>query len=173
MSLFTKDEMYWTVGDHKALLSYVQKYKPKTVLEFGPGGSTYAYLESGVESIDTCEDNLKYLESARIRFRDYPHVSVYHYTYPHPMAQQIISVRDCDSRYYDMAFIDGPHTVEDRDLTVVYALRHAKVVIVPGEGRPHFRVMVDRLAEILDREIVWAETCPYTCHMAEITCKTS
>lgn len=113
-----------------------------SVLEFGPGGSTFAFIEAGARSIVTCEHDDHWLEKAKERFESYPQVLVLPYR-----NEPQVTVEGIGGWHFDLAFVDGPpgnrHRVEQpgqegksRLNTLLYALERAPVVLLHDAHRP-------------------------------------
>lgn len=74
----------------------------KSCLEFGPGISTLALIEAGVERIVTCEHDPEWLERAKEQFKPFPQVTVI------PYLDEPIATADLGSERFDFAFVDSP-----------------------------------------------------------------
>jgi hypothetical protein len=122
----------------------------KSVLEFGPGFSTYALIEAGVPRILCCEYLEKWADIARERFKDYPQVEVI------PYVDASVATADIVGEF-DLAFVDSPkgyagarviHPGQEdcsRFNTCLLALQHAPVVLLHDAGRPLERGTLGRL----------------------------
>jgi DNA-binding transcriptional LysR family regulator len=129
----------------------------KTVLEFGPGASTFALIEAGVEKIVTLEHLPQWFDRAVEQFKDYPQVEIRQY-YDEPVA-----LADVEEDF-DMALVDSPkgftHEVlehlgvrkvhpgmEDcsRLNTCLFALDRAPIVYLHDAYRPLERGTLGRL----------------------------
>ena len=117
---------WWTFEDYQSMLDAMARFKPRTVLEFGPGSSTLAMIEGGAGHIDTLEDNPEYYarthERLALRFPD--RVTVHRYRHNDP-----VSVDACDSKRYDLGFVDGPRNTMERPASFAYALARCAVVL--------------------------------------------
>jgi hypothetical protein len=125
----------------------------KSVLEFGPGGTTDIFIKAGVPRIVTCEYIEKWFVVAKDRFADAPSVEVCFFTDTVP-----VEVRGLDaSETFDVGFVDAPkgyaaaRTIhkgyEDcsRFNTVLFALERCKVVYLHDATRPLERGTLSRL----------------------------
>jgi hypothetical protein len=123
----------------------------QSVLEFGPGFSTFAFIEAGVPRILCCEYLDKWLEIGKERFKDYPQVEIIRYL-DEPEAKA-----DIGSEQFDLALVDSPkgytgartaHPGQEdcsRLNTCLLALKHAPVVLLHDAGRPLERGTLGRL----------------------------
>lgn len=131
--LFTEDAHWWTLADYGAVLGVVEKLRPRTAIEFGPGSSTLALIEGGVRKIDACEDNPVYLERHRVglaaRFPDA--IRLVHYAWADPLR-----IPQTDSLRYDLALIDGPADCALRGIVLAYCLERCAHVLIPTEDTP-------------------------------------
>lgn len=123
--LFPEDYSWWTFEDYDSLLTAMERFKPRSVLEFGPGGSTLALIEGGAESIDSCEYDPEWLTVYRQRIgAKYAHVHL------HPFADaDPLSIPGLDDRRFDLAFVDAPKVTPTRLPAIRYAQAHAGVVL--------------------------------------------
>jgi hypothetical protein len=123
----------------------------KSVLEFGPGFSTYAFIEAGVPRILCVEYLDKYLDFAKERFKDFPQVEVRRF-WDEPEARAEIE------GVFDLAFVDSPkgyagartaHPGQEdcsRYNTCLLALKYAPVVLLHDAYRPLERGTLGRLS---------------------------
>ena len=145
----------------------------QSVLEFGPGFSTFAFIEAGVPRILCCE----YLEEWRLkaieRFKDYPQVEVIRFwDDPVAVADQLGMINTgadgmagkvgdyIPMEEFDLAFVDSPkgyagarviHPGQEdcsRFNTCLLALQHAPVVLLHDAGRPLERGTLGRLNQL-------------------------
>lgn len=131
----------------------------KSALEFGPGISTLALIEAGLERIVTLEHDDEWFAAAVERFKDYPQVQVKRY-WDEPEARGEIDEGDT----FDLAFVDSPkgfhlplpgirgvrkrHPGQEdcsRFNTCLLALKHAPVVYLHDAKRPLERGTLGRL----------------------------
>jgi hypothetical protein len=129
----------------------------KSVLEFGPGFSTYAFIEAEVPRIVCCEYLDKWLEFAKERFKDYPQVEIRRF-YDEPVADLEVDVSEPWPLSFDLALVDSPkgyagaRTIhpgqEDcsRYNTCVLALKYSPVVLLHDAYRPLERGTLGRLS---------------------------
>jgi predicted O-methyltransferase YrrM len=124
----------------------------KSVLEFGPGGTTDIFINAGVPRIVTCEYIDKWLQVAKERFKDVPSVAVFPFTDTFP-----VDVPGLGHETFDVGFVDAPKGYmggrhvhkgfEDcsRLNTVLFALERCKVVYLHDAIRPLERGTLARL----------------------------
>jgi hypothetical protein len=125
----------------------------QSVLEFGPGFSTYALIEAGVPRILCLEYLDKYFDFAKERFKDFPQVEIARF-YDEPEARGDVVGE------FDLAFVDSPkgyagartaHPGQEdcsRFNTCLLALQHAPVVFLHDAGRPLERGTLGRLNQM-------------------------
>jgi hypothetical protein len=133
----------------------------KSVLEFGPGFSTYAFIEAGVPRILCCEYLDKWFEFAKVRFKDYPQVEIRRFLDEAPVATFEVrpGVFKADSlECFDLAFVDSPkgyagaRTIHPDQIdcsrlnTCLLALMHSPVVLLHDAYRPLERGTLGRLS---------------------------
>jgi hypothetical protein len=122
----------------------------KSVLEFGPGFSTYAFIEAEVPRILCCEYLDKYFDFAKERFKDFPQVEIVRF-WDEPEARAEIEGE------FELALVDSPkgyagartpHPGQEdcsRLNTCLLALKHAPVVLLHDAYRPLERGTLGRL----------------------------
>jgi hypothetical protein len=132
----------------------------KSVLEFGPGFSTYAFIEAEVPRILCLEYLDKYFDFAKERFKDFPQVEIRHFRDEAPIAT--MEVRDGvfqvdNAECFDIALVDSPkgyagarttHTGQEdcsRLNTCLLALMHSPIVLLHDAYRPLERGTLGRL----------------------------
>lgn len=91
----TRDEYDW-------LQTFIRENDIKTVIEFGPGASTWCFLEAGCE-VCSLEYQEKWYRHYRKEFADNPHVTIIDYT-----NEPDLSIPELDSRTFDLGFVDSP-----------------------------------------------------------------
>lgn len=124
--------------DYSALLEIARGHY--SVLEFGPGISTFAFIEAGAQVIDSYEHAEKWRRDARLKFREYPQVRIFSY-------ENIPYLLGPDRRY-NIAFVDSPsggknssriiHPGQDglsRYNTLKYALDRSDIVLLHDADR--------------------------------------
>jgi len=163
--LYPTEWRWWSFADYEGLLSIVERFKPRTVLEFGPGSSTLALVEGGARAVYTCEDDPNWTARNRQRFSTLPMgVGIYEYTWSDP-----ITVPALDAMTFDLGFVDGPRETPKRPPVMRYVVEHCKVAVLPAEERmdraylvPH----IEALAREYNKSLEWVEVGPLTYAMA-------
>lgn len=122
MTLYPSDgAAWWSRADHENLLEGLARFRPKRVLEFGPGTSTLTLIEGGAEQIESYEDDPAWADVYRVRFAvKYPQVTIHAY--------QPRTVPDVGTGF-DLAFVDGPKHSSTRGPYLECARRAAAVVL--------------------------------------------
>ena len=122
--LFPEQLRWWSFADYGQLLAIVQRFRPRRVLEFGPGGSTLALVEGGAEVVETFEDDHAWLGVQAKRL--YSHRAVILRLYRH---SDPLSIPEADGQRYDLAFVDGPRETAQRSVEIAYAAERSRVVV--------------------------------------------
>jgi hypothetical protein len=145
--------------DYGAIL--VEAKGKKRILEFGPGCSTWAFIEAGCEEIVTCEYDDAFFNSAKEQFKDYPQVKVVRF-WDEPEA------RSEAQGEFDLALVDSPKGYKNlpgltpsggrakhpgqedcsRLNTCLLALQHAPIVLLHDAHRPLERGTLCRLSSL-------------------------
>jgi hypothetical protein len=125
----------------------------QSVLEFGPGFSTFAFIEAGVPRILCCEYLDEWREKGKIRFKDYPQVEII------PFVNEPVAKAEITGQF-DLALVDSPkgyagarviHPGQEdcsRLNTCLLALKHAPVVLLHDAARPLERGTLGRLNKL-------------------------
>jgi len=171
MSEMPATTAWWSEDDRRYVLSVMEQFRPKTVLEFGPGSSTLALIDGGATRIDACEDDPEWLAIYRERIANrYPGiVNLVFYTWSDPL---VIPACDAKARY-DLALIDGPLAIDKRIATIRYSLDRAARVLVPLEHpdwqtSPLFKSLTEMTA-LRNRNIYIDEIGPPSFAFAMVT----
>lgn len=153
--LYHKERTIFSFEDYAALMKLVEEIGAKRVLEFGPGISTLALIEAGVEVIDSYEYDSTFLASAQERFQAYPQVTVRRF---YNASLCVVLDPPPDARRYALAFVDSPigegprrrllpgQEELSRYNTVMYALSKAPVVALHDAKRDGEQNTLARLA---------------------------
>lgn len=136
-SLYRQERAIFEFVDYAALLEECRAVKARTILEFGPGTSTLALVESGAERVVTCEYQDRWMDSARQLLKAYSHVSLHHFS-----NEIEVRVDGLSRKCFDLAFVDSPLGIEARSHTpipgqegcsrlntLLYAIERAPVVL--------------------------------------------
>jgi hypothetical protein len=125
----------------------------KSVLEFGPGFSTYAFIEAEVPRILCAEYLDKYFDFAKERFRDFPQIELIRFW---DDAEATLNVDTKEE--FELAFVDSPkgyagartaHPGQEdcsRLNTCLLALKHSPIVLLHDAYRPLERGTLGRLS---------------------------
>lgn len=172
-ALFPEARHWWSLTDYGAVLGVMRAVQPKTVLEFGPGGSTLALLEGGAALIDTCEDDPHWRQVHQARIQPGPGQALTFHAY---VAGDPIVVPTLTQERYDLAFIDGPKDSTKRAPVVEFCVARAKAVLVPTEDSasrgPNLRAFLNDLAQRHGMSVEFMETGPLAGGFALLTRQT-
>lgn len=150
---YTKEKSVFEFIDYEVLLQELKLYAPRKVLEFGPGVSTWAFIEAGIPHIDSYEHDQAWLEKAKAEFKAHPQVVFRKYE-----NTPVLDFQPTE-KHYGLGFVDAPVGGEARRRlvhpgqenmsrfnTVAFALKHCSVVLLHDAKRPdeqntldHFR----------------------------------
>lgn len=114
-----------TDRDWDFIKGVIEKYKVKTVLEFGAGLSTILMSEK-VEKIDTYETMSGWINKIKGFCKPSATVKMWD-------GQTIRQTEPLNK--YDLAFVDGPAGGQTREFSTKLASEHAKIVIIHDAGR--------------------------------------
>lgn len=151
--LFPVAQRWWEFIDYEHLLGLVERFRPRTALEFGAGFSTLALVEGGA-TVDTLEDDPHWYDVHRSRglFQGHP-VALHLYQHVEPLA-----IPETDGKLYDFAFVDGPRQTPLRTASIEYAALRSGVVACHDATSEPIRLALERLGAD-----GWAvEIIPYT-----------
>jgi hypothetical protein len=132
--LYKTEQRILPFDDYGAILESAKGCK--TALEFGPGSTTLALIEAGVEQITSYEYHAKWLAEMQKRLKDYPQVTIKKFD-DVPVLTMLEPVR------FDIAVVDSPpggknstrivHPGQEglsRFNTLKYAIEHADIVVM-------------------------------------------
>lgn len=165
MSLWTPNQKTLTKTDHDLLVEIGRGVS--SVVEFGPGYSTFAFIEAGTPVIWGLEHDPAWFDTQTERFADYPQVKIKPYWNEAPVARVPVEV---SKRTFDIAFVDSPkgyagariaHPGQEdcsRLNTCLAALRLAPVAYLHDAVRPLERATLTRLER--DGHAVEWVACP-------------
>ena len=92
-SLWTPNQRTLTKTDHEHLIAEAKRVGVRnnrlvaqSVVEFGPGYSTLAFVEAGVHEIVGLEHDTKWFDTQKERFKDYDQVTIDWYYNEAPVA---------------------------------------------------------------------------------------
>ena len=114
----------------------------QSVLEFGPGSSTWAFIEAGVPEVVSCESDPAWIKSAQTQFGDRAEIVWF------DREMMPLKIPALNGRRFDLAFVDAPLGVQSgesveipgyeglsRVNSVVFALDHARRVFLHDAKR--------------------------------------
>jgi hypothetical protein len=144
-----KPEYEWLAG-------IVQSLGIRSVLEFGPGSSTYAFLESGCE-IWSLENNPEWLINAREQFSGFTNVHLYGYE-----IEADLALDEIPGGKFDCAFVDGPNGIDyfiyhSRLCSLDYARTRTNLIFLHDARRPK---EIRSIEYMHDKGWAIRETCP-------------
>lgn len=88
--------------EYDGLVQFARQARIRRVLEFGPGASTWAFVEAGCEVV-SLEYQQKWFEHYRREFAQHPQVQVIQFH-----NQPTISVPQLREQQFDLGFVDSP-----------------------------------------------------------------
>ena len=160
--LYKEAESSFPLADYGLLMREVKRTGAKTALEIGPGASTLALIEAGLEKIVTLEHEEEWYEKAIERFKEYPQVTVGRYK-----DEPVVTADEIANQEFDIAFVDSPKGftwpvpgvkgtrkkhpgMEDcsRLNTCLFALERAPIVFLHDAHRPLERGTLGRLSAL-------------------------
>lgn len=176
MFRYYKDEKsVFTFDDYGALLTEAKRVNAKTVLEFGPGNSTLAWVEAGCTDITTLEYQPRWMQVARDKLKPFPEIKLLSYA-----NTAVITIPQLNGKQFDLIFVDSPVGLEaspkvaprfkgqencSRFNTLTWALGRAPVVLLHDAKRPCEQNTLTRI----DREKYKVEMIDTIKGMARIT----
>lgn len=155
--LFREERAVFTFDDYAAVMGAVRGVK--RVMEFGPGASTLAMIEAGVEHIVSAECSSLWEAKARVSLQEYidaGRVEIIRFTNTVPVtfSQEVEGP-------FDLVFVDSPVGIEARSAvrhkgqencsrlnTMIAALDLAPVVLLHDAKRPGEQATLKRVAAL-------------------------
>lgn len=154
-ALYSEERRIFSFDDYGALLEECRRLGARSALEFGPGVSTLALIEAGLDRIDTCEYQDRWLTLAAEAFRLHPQVTARRYV--NDPAVEVEGLPE--GQRFDVAFVDSPLGLPSRNAlelpgqegcnrlnTALFALARAPVVLLHDARRPGESGTLARLA---------------------------
>ena len=141
--LYGKEATVFDFNEYAALLNEIKHIGARTVLEFGPGYSTLAFIEAGCTDICTLEHNPRWFSLAKARLGAFPavHIKSYRNT-------EEIQIPELNGKAFDLIFIDSPSGVDQKSHvsfasqdgcsrfnTVAWSLGRAPIVLLHDARR--------------------------------------
>jgi hypothetical protein len=100
MKLFEYNNAGPTIEDYEILFNAAKGLQ--SVLEFGPGSSTWAFIEAEVSRIVSCEYNEKWMDVAKEKFGDKVELLTF------DRAQYPLQIPEIENERFDLALVDSP-----------------------------------------------------------------
>jgi hypothetical protein len=140
--LYPEAQPWWTFADYQVVLDLLARFRPRTVLEFGPGSSTLALLEGGARLIETCEDDAEWADvyADRLVGRFPQRVRLHRYANTDPIVIPALA-----AARFDCALVDGPRYTENRPRTIAYAAARTDTLICHDAASAPVRERLDAL----------------------------
>jgi hypothetical protein len=144
-----KPEYEWLVG-------VVQSRGIRSVLEFGPGSSTFAFLENGC-ALWSVENNPEWLVMHRETFSGFPNVHLGGYEV---LADLVLD--EIPNRRFDCAFVDAPNgghyfQYHSRLSSLDFARTRTNLIFIHDANRPK---EIRSIEYMHDKGWVIREICP-------------
>lgn len=172
--LYSEDADWCSAADYGAIVDVTERLRPETVLEFGPGWSTFALIEGGAGHVNCCEADPHWFDvwADRLFADHFGLVSMIPYEWCDPLRVSISEAR-MNGRLYDMGLVDGPVEVERRPAVIEYCIARCRHVLVPLE-ESHGDTLTTFCIGLVKRERVKAmelfNTGPLAGSFALLTC---
>jgi len=144
-------------SDYPELVKFVRENKVKKILEFGPGGSTWAFLENDCE-IYSGEFSRDFYKEAREEFKDFPNVHLIHLKMAHHL-----DIPKIKGKKFDLCFVDAPvgrrYLYFSRLNTCLYAMQVTDTIILHDAHRTKEQMTI-RFLKDMGWEVEFARTIP-------------
>lgn len=123
-----------TKNDYYELVRFARENNVKTVLEFGPGASTWAFLETD-SNVWSIEYEPKFAEIAKDTFKEFDEVRVFHIRMNH----SIETPEEIKGRKFDLCLVDSPfggyYKYFARLNSCIYAMEVTDTILVHDSKR--------------------------------------
>lgn len=118
--------------EYDFLLEYCKLHNIKNVLEFGPGSTTWCFIDANVSNIISLEHDQKYLDIYTKTFYEYSNVKVDCYKNP-----SVIHLPYYENKNYDLILVDSPKGTKlfSRLNTILWAIKNSKRVLIHDAKR--------------------------------------
>jgi len=152
--------------DYKFIVDFVNINNFKTIGEFGPGSSTYAFLENNCK-IKSYENNPLWLERYKEEFSSKPNVDILKYSIEE---EKIIAKI---KNKVDMFFIDSPPSNGKmaRLKTCLKALQYSDVILLHDAKRREERQVIEKIKQLNYNIHVMNNVSIAICHSPNIEIK--
>lgn len=135
-----------TKKEYIFLSNFLKDKKIRNILEFGPGISTYSFIENSC-IIDSIEFSEKWYKEYKNIFSKYNKVNI---IYNNFQKEGFIDIPEISNKYYDMVFIDSPPGIFpfSRLNTLLYSFKKSKVILIHDYNRKSEKNSIDILKKI-------------------------
>lgn len=145
--LYERGAHWCSEADYGAIVDVVERLRPRTVLEFGPGWSTLALIEGGAGQVTTCEDDPHWADVWTRRLG--PHADQVLFIGYNRMEPFVVSALG-DQRF-DLGLVDGPREKIDRRPVIRFCLDRCDAVLVPLECMGGDLTLIDYVLTFKER----------------------
>ena len=141
MKLYRYNNAGLTAEEYTILMEAAQGMD--SVLEFGPGSSTWAFVEAGVRNIVSCEFDPRWLEKTRVEFEGYADVLEFDQT------QYPLIIPRVEAQTFDLILVDSPVGLHGKKTprfkgyedcsrwnTMCWAIEHSDLIFLHDAHRP-------------------------------------
>lgn len=162
--LYKEEKSVFTFDDYGTLIAEAKRANAKTVLEFGPGNSTLAWVEAGCTDITTLEHQAKWFMIAKANLAKYKNVKLLPYN-----NTPVIEIPALNGKKFDLIFVDSPVGMEaspkfaprfpgqencSRLNTLLFALDRAPVILLHDAKREGEQNTLKRLNGAYNIEMI-------------------
>lgn len=134
-------------AEYKFLAADAMARNLRTILEFGPGVSTFAFLNAGASKILSLEYNQEWVHKYIKVFETQPNVNVHHYK-----NTAYLNIKEANDQKFDAAFIDSPtggmYRKFSRINSALYASARTEILYIHDAERPAEQRTVAVLQEL-------------------------
>jgi len=140
-----------TRKEYLFLSDFLKERKIKSVLEFGPGISTYCFLDNNC-LVDSIECNEKWYNIYDSTFASYKNITVIYNNY---QKEGFLNIENIENKTYDIVFVDSPPAQAPfaRLNTLLYAFTKSKTVLIHDYRRGAEQNSIKLLQKIYNLDI--------------------
>lgn len=133
-----------------------------TVLEFGPGSSTFAFVEAQVQQIYSCEHDDRWMQRAKEMFSEYPQIKLLSFDH----RQFPLIIEEVESKWFDLILVDAPvglhgkstprfarHENCSRWNTLKWAITHSDCVLLHDAKREGEKESLKKITELFNHNV--------------------